>query len=512
MVYMKLKKFIILLSLIGCNAAPEQATIVQGLANNDNYTPTKNDPQVFNLHLENLINRTDKENFHNVESRRPYLIYYAVDSAKREPFLKYAIDHETDSIRNSCNGKKHQNWVILRNSDIVEKKTYEYCLGGRYSKKDISHILRDIEPVINSTEYLSCEGNNQDPFELLYNCDPDFPLPHAPMTRNYLYSKAIKELNLSELAGPPKVSEEKPLNEMYRDYPLALPHFLFDIMSEKGMFPFLKKDFVPVFHFKSHGHVDYAVTGLRDFQIQKKWDAQIKMLQSKTPSEIGLTSNLEGFSNKVKILEEKASKIISGSEKIGQVNFSEELKKFDGGLSQDDCTGLKTGGLSVDEQNQYMSTTSDVGLSVGSVYRANSIGFTPSMLLRLVTNTYDIDVFESKNFTDLKEEVLYVFIEACDANVGGARWPIWDHQKSVASGVYSGEGSMWYRNIDWQDIFEAIGREENHYYHASLMQYYLMEITRNITTYKSVDHDTYMKAYDSILKKVYEYELGELEE
>lgn len=89
------------------------------------------------------------------------------------------------------------------------------------------------------------------------------------MTRNYLYSKAIKELNLSELAGPPKVSEEKPLNEMYRDYPLALPHFLFDIMSEKGMFPFLKKDFVPVFHFKSHGHVDYAVTGLRDFQIQK---------------------------------------------------------------------------------------------------------------------------------------------------------------------------------------------------------------------------------------------------
>lgn len=52
------------------------------------------------------------------------------------------------------------------------------------------------------------------------------------------------------------------------------------------------------------------------------------MLQSKTPSEIGLTSNLEGFSNKVKILEEKASKIISGSEKIGQVNFSEELKNL----------------------------------------------------------------------------------------------------------------------------------------------------------------------------------------
>lgn len=495
---MNLVKIIFLfIILFSCSAPPKtQYTYTNSTGNSDNTYPAKKDPEV----TFNLLDEVKKNNWDltlkGMETRRPYVLYYAVDSDNREPFMKSAIDHETDQLRNSCNGKKHQNWMIVRNSDFIKGGYVEYCLGGRISKKYVNFATMIFEKFIkyNRKNFpIKCYDKNP-----LYDCKLgyNYKMNHLETTFNSAILNIKKELNLPS----DNVIPEYNLMEMYHKFPISMKLYFLAFLNE-SVNPFSKSEFVPIVHIKSHGHIDYAITGLTDRQIKTKWDKQLQMLKKKDPYQIGLTSPIPKFKNKV-----------YGILKNLGFDYSQQISL---NLSQDEteCSGLSVASsISIDEQGQYMSATSDSGLSVGNLFLGNHIGLTPNDIFEVISGAFNnerMNSIYSSDFTldsKLENKSIFMFVEACDAEMGGARWPLNSNKiKQQIPAIYSADGSMWYRNLDWDVIFNVLDYESNEKLHATILQSLLIELTKDITLFKSKEREAFVSNYDKVLDKFKEF-------
>lgn len=464
--------------------------------------------------IDYMNNLKKNSNVEDVEARHPYLIYYAIDSTYEEPFLKDAIDFETKTLRDICKiGHSHVNWIIIRNTDIVNNKTYEVCKSGELKRKDITYLVNEFYKQIDEfyKEKPCSEMIIADERRYLYNC-PNFifTLNHGPKTRNKEIAEILKKKNLINQSLQANTTEYD-LNKSYYDYPLVHERFFRDITGDRGLNPFPKEKFVPVFHIKSHGHIDFSILGLFPHQLINKVTKQTEMKRQKTAEELGLKAPVLRQDKFVK----KELINIFKSMKWDSLDIESQLRTLDisgefGGeyLSQDDICGLGVGGNFLGEIGNFLGESSALSLGVGNVYFGNQTGMTPKEFLLAVTRQENEEVFNNYKMTTKKDRILHLFMESCDSSIGGTRWPIVsNHVNDVIPSMYTSEGSLWYRNIDWNLLFNAIGLVKDHSKHAAVMQSLLIKLSEKIPNFVPKDkkeHENYLNNYNSIINDMIE--------
>lgn len=469
-------------------------------------------PSIYNNYFTNLhdsIGFSDS----GIEKRVPYLLYYAVDSVETEPFLSHAINYEFNQLKNICNGNAHVNWIFIRNSEVVTYKKFHACNHGSYEEYSIAGLLEYIQEKIDNLKRVKLSENIEnctvhsnsylDDMDYLKSCYQDKTiLNHAQYTRYFdLQNVMLKGgfINQNEFQ---EIKQEELLLEKYKDFPLAYPEFFeLVINSTLIMHPFINQSlYVPFIHVKTHGHIDYGITGLLPHQIKSKKDYQTKQINQLSTYDLNLTKEITGQKEIVKASVSKFYELINEKIKREEIevatNIEEENNQVNEdsafNLSQDMCNGLGSeseDSLSASSSNAAFLGTETDGLGVGNIYLGNHIGITPA---QIITKVYDTG---------------FLFLEACDANLGSTEFQNIKFEKPVGfSAMYSAQGSLWYRNIDWDLIFNELGKEKTISYHSSLMQYLIIDVTKSVKNYVYTDSKKFVDKYNAI-KKAFASEL-----
>lgn len=466
--------------------------------------------------------------YKELDLRLPYLIYYAVDSIKEEPYLKASIDYEIKTLVDSCNGKKHVNWMIVRNTDIVKFQSIQICFQGTLRTKKISHILNgmkqyNVDFFANNQETTNDITDSSD--SGLKTCKKDengeVCFPHKKMTRNNELKEILVELGMK---NETKTLEEVDLVEIYNSFPVVNPYFFKNILDASiNLTPFTENFYAKFLHVKSHGHIDYALTGLLDYQIDAKIKHQTEKLKIQNPEKMGLTGQVPGQEN---IIVESTERIFtniktfdkysigysgsSGSETANlnndsNDNSSDKSKPKDANfsLSPTDTCSLK------ENNSQNLGVDTNDGLGTGNIYLGNHIGLTPDSFLSLLSGTENINKFDSKQFSDTltnKPQYRFILVESCDSSVGGTRWPVKSNYiNDKLSAMYSSDGALWFRNIDYNLIFNALEKNEIPYTHSSMMQQLFIDVTKTIKVKipkNKSEHEIFVNKYDKIIEKL----------
>ena len=175
--------------------------------------------------------------------KTPVLIYYAIDSQK--PFMKYAVQYETQKLEEHCE-KDKLSYAIILNSQYVKKNEIRICKLGTKSIINLNHYASLDSSLKIKRKFLKVSNHeNEDT---------------GPMKYNVTYSKASQV--------------------PFYNFPLAHPDFLFDLMvllfSKEELFP--AEDFLPFLNLKSHGSKRTVLSGLHKCQQEAKTKSQNEVI------------------------------------------------------------------------------------------------------------------------------------------------------------------------------------------------------------------------------------------
>lgn len=337
----------------------------------------------------------------NLDAKKPFLIYYAIDS--EEPFMKLSVNYELAELRRACESSNDVNYVAFLNSEMYWGE-FSYCKDKKF-------------------------------YEVKIDKYPEFK------EKFELKRKAIWEGDQSNVISSPlkfvsRYSDD--LKQIFYQYPLAHPDFLFDLVelaiTKEELFP--SKEYLPFINLKSHGNIKSLLTGLQKCQLESKKKSQQAILEKVLDSgERMMIDNKLGFYLYHKQWHSIIEKVALGStiaakpgDHLGDYSLGEySLGEYSlGDYSLGDMfSGLGSGeGLG----SEFSFGTSQSGLS--------------TVLNRL---------FNENN----EKFVGFVMLESCDTNRKASV-----HQKHLPNvlGVYSAKSSLWYRNLNWWELMlEAKG-------------------------------------------------------
>jgi hypothetical protein len=94
------------------------------------------------------------------QSKKPYLVYYAIDDEIADLSVKPSIAYETGELRRICTiDQKNINWVIVKKSDLLQSRSHSACVEGairslqlREKKLSLNHasVKTDSPPATTS--------------------------------------------------------------------------------------------------------------------------------------------------------------------------------------------------------------------------------------------------------------------------------------------------------------------------------------------------------------------------
>jgi hypothetical protein len=336
-------------------------------------------------------------------NRKPYLIYYVVDSP--EPYMQFTVKFEIATLRKACENSLTVNFVAFINSLYVEKNEFVACKNGEYNNFKFSDY-----PALNKSLKLKTD--------FIKNGDhTDGEL--GPM--DYL------------------VQYESHINKAFGEFPLAHPDFLHDLlafsMEHENLFPSVT--YMPFLNMKSHGSKENVLSGLLECQVKAKKMAQedaLKLIFSS--EELNYLNHADYALDLVKtneLLERTALgiSIAQGGSQLGGTNL--------GGTN---LGGTNLGGTNLGGTN-LGSTVSGLGdaHNLGSDF---SFGLYHSALTAIFSHLFNE---ETKNILG------FAMLEACETK---RNFQFHHAYPDNIQGIYSAQYSLWYRNLNWAAImYEA---------------------------------------------------------
>lgn len=371
-----------------------------------------------------------EQNRTNLEHKKPFLIYYAVDSS--EAFMKYSVRYEVARLLKSCKANPNVNFIALINSHFVKKNQFLICKDQkpRYVKlsefAQLNRLLELKKKFIITGDHTSGERG---------------PLKYM--------TKYFKEAN-------------KPFGK----YLLAHPDFVYDLIhlvsNNENLFP--SHTYAPFINFKSHGSKFEVLAGMYECQDKAKRLSANKVIANiLTKSEIRFLNSLktpEKVEENLESYESIISKIDLGNERGVGAFKPEDESESSNNLGHDrlghDRLGGAVSGLGV---NQGLGTETAFG--------------TINVALTWILD----DLYPSGS----KNSLGFLMLESCESN----RYPYLFHEYlENVFGYYSAKESLWYRNLNWWDILErANGSTEQ-------MIKILREETPKIPNIKVVENKT----------------------
>lgn len=320
----------------------------------------------------------------------PFLIYYAIDTP--EPFMKYSTEYETRRLKENCSKKK--NFAILLNSKFINKNIIDVCKDGLLRTVNLSDYPKLNSALIEKRKFIGHGDHETNDL--------------GPMRYLVKYKDITKK--------------------SFEAYPLAHPDFLYALINllleEATLFP--SNEYLPLLNLKSHGSEQTVLSGIYSCQASAKTKSQDEFIE-KT-----LTKK-----------EQKAlNSLANTNESVAHLNEIDQiLEKLNLGTK----AGLGR------ESNLDHESNLGKESSLGNAYF--SLGFNEGLGTDLAFGLYHValnavlnDLFNKKNNRYLG----FLMLESCDTNrdIG------FNHaNQDNIIGIYSAKYSLWYRNLNWWEIF-----------------------------------------------------------
>lgn len=340
-------------------------------------------------------------------NRKPYLIYYAIDSA--EAFMQYSVRFEVAKLQESCLKSKKVNFVALLNSLYVENNEIIVCKDQKLKYLNLKEF-----PELNNLLFLK---------------------------RNFI---STGNHALNDNLGPLRylVRYHEHSNESFGRYPLAHPDFLFDLVNlittEESLFPSHK--YLPFLNLKSHGSATKVLAGMHQCQEKAKELTANEALQSiLTKDEIDFLNKKNigpELNNDIDDYDKILSKLQLGT---SQGRMIEENDLGENRLGENRL-GFKKNGLGNILQGLGVSQGLGLDFSFGTAH--------------IHLNWALSDLFDN----DTDRILGFLMLESCDTN----RDPKFFHSYLYnVLGFYSAKSSLWYRNLNWWTMLERADSSAN---------------------------------------------------
>lgn len=332
----------------------------------------------------------------NQESRKPFLIYYAVDS--EEPFMQMSVRYELAELQKACERSEHVNFIVFLNSDITWKR-FQYCKNKVLKEGRISEY-----PALDK----KFEAKRKAIWEGDQSSNVDSPLKFVAR-----YSDDVKRI--------------------FYDYPLAHPDFLYDLVefaiTTSELFPTEK--YTPFINLKSHGNIKNLLSGLQKCQITSKTRSQDTVIKDVLSKDEQYFVKEKNYPFLIKQLRPILERIGLGAS-IG-VRKDESLGEY------------SLGEYSLGEYSLGEYSLGDVFSGLGASEGLNakfSFGTSQSGLSTVLNR-----LFNEQN----GKYVGFVMLESCDTN---RKVDIHQQHLPFVLGMYSAKHSLWYRNLNWWTLLE----------------------------------------------------------
>lgn len=331
--------------------------------------------------------------------RTPALLYYVVDS--EDPFMQMAVDYEMQQLKSACRQGGPINWLAVINSAILKDRYVAFCKDGHYGNQRITDSGFE-------RTFASVSAVGQGPA----NGTLKFPVSVTAENRPYL--------------------------PLYAHYPMAHPDLFLKVleMTKEAFFPADQYDLFV--HAKAHGSNHLMMTGLTPETLARKVTNQTAFWTSVNSSEaplpgfaLGDAGRSEGITQPPKFLRQAGL-----GEALGQAGLDANPP----GSTPSDSRSVPL----VDGLGQFL-------MGIGNAQINNYFGIWPMSLQKVLA------YLKAGQSADRSGSPLaFLLIESCDSSIYQS-----DEQASSLYGLmplggfYSATGSLWYRNIDWDIIFDA---------------------------------------------------------
>ncbi len=335
-------------------------------------------------------------NRENLEFKKPFLIYYAIDSS--EAFMQYSIRFEIAKLQQSCRINNNVQFVAFLNSLYVEKNSFIICKNQKISTLNFKNYPLLHQKLRLKRRYISSDDNN-------------------------LFAERILKFKVT--------------HKSFEDYPLAHPDFLHELIhftiSDKRLFP--NESYAAFLNLKSHGTKEYLLAGLHDCQKKAKVLSSQKIIRNiLSKTELKLIDNLDSpdkVEKNITEYENIISKLDLGTSR-GVGSFNTDPKLGEDRLGEDR--------LSINERssgNAFAGLGAYEGLGAEYAFGTNQVH---------LSAIFDELYKEGSNMS-----LGFLMLEACDTN----RNPSLFHSNLTnIFGYYTAKKSLWYRNLNWWEILE----------------------------------------------------------
>lgn len=329
--------------------------------------------------------------------KRPFLIYYAVDS--EEPFMQYSVKYENARLRKECENNKHVNFISFLNTDYKSPKSFfRVCKNQIYKELKYSDYPR----LGKKLEFIRVAISQGDHTRRLPG--------------DLMHLIHYKEEN----------------NRVFYNYPLSHPDFLNEVLqfvtNEKTLFP--ATQWTTFMNLKSHGSPEVVLSGLHECQLKAKVNQQKDSLKEVlTNAEIAFLESAD-FYRSTQRVEELLQRF-----NLGEQTLAQKLS------NKPDFPTLEKPTLEKPTLGNVTGLGVDAGLGVDLT--AGLYHYHLSSILARTYNSIDINTLG------------FLFLESCDSNR-----KMEQHQEYILGNlaIYSAKNSLWYRNINWWDHLSKHGQ------------------------------------------------------
>ena len=449
-------------------------------------------------------------------SRKPVVIYYAVDG--EEPFMQAAVDYSVRSLRESC--AANVNWIAFLNSHYVyNDEKYLKCVDGKYSEVKLNGYFDKVLDVVakesNDPSKAKENGLNYDlkhdkKFNKFFSKHARedkkverYPLAHpevfalalqktrtvfAPSDHVYflhIYSHGAEEFVLTGLTESQLDTKTKRQNDAMKTVLDGIGKTALDdtdpanvdgrnrvACESKGAkwtgracYCPATKTYLNQFFGKCDAKVGYAGLGnasVREFSLatlglgRQLGDVRQARYNSVGQQGVGQQGVGQQGVGQQGVGQQGVGQQGVGQQGVGQQGVGQQGVGQQGvgqqgvgqqGVGQQGVGQQGVGQQGVGQQGIGFDDVGEAGLGANGVGVDNHFGTPHKVFLQILKDADKKDM-----------KFAHVFLEACNTKIGEnskVKAFLKEEVKNVHT-LYSAKGNMWYRNMDWNLIFDEI--------------------------------------------------------
>lgn len=372
------------------------------------YSPSNDPKKVQNsiktelsiTHMPSYIT-SNELNVLNLDRKKPFLIYFAIDSY--ESFMQISVQYEISKLQQKCRENSNVEFVAFLNSLFVNERKFIVCKNRLPRKINLS----------------------------------DFPDLNQRLSRKLSYIANIGDGSKQKNPLLFKTKSNKEIKRAFKNYPLAHPDFLHDLIqfatTDKELFP--NEKHAAFIHLKSHGSREHVLAGLHSCQERAKVLNSSQLTQKLlTIDEQNTLQNLNSI-NKIEKNLQTYERIISKLDlgpTPGIGNFNNDPKLGEDRLGED---RLSDRNLKISSAIQSLGANEGLGSNLSFGTNQKNLGLILDKLFKSGSN----------------RSLGFLILESCDSNRNPS---IFHTNLANIFGYYSSKQSLWYRNLNWWKILE----------------------------------------------------------